>query len=133
MKKRKSLLLKKLRVCLAFLILLFATLAATAQTTTIKGVIIDDKGQPVAGATIREQGGQQTTVSGEDGSYTLNVKTGATIIISHTGFAEREISTRGNDFNRVELKELNTQLDDVVVVGYGSRRKSEVTGAITSV
>ena len=133
MKKRKSHLLRKFRLCLALIAFLFSTLATTAQTTTIKGVIIDDKGLPVAGATISEKGGQQTTVSAEDGSYTLNVKTGASIIISYTGFGEREISTQGNAYKRIELKNLNTKLDEVVVVGYGSRRKSEVTGAITSV
>jgi TonB-linked SusC/RagA family outer membrane protein len=133
MNKRKLHLLKKLRLCLAFLFFLFCTLAATAQTKTIKGIIIDDKGLPVAGATIREKDGQQTTVSGEDGSYTLNVKTGAIIVISFTGFGQREISTQGNDYTRVVLTNLNTKLDEVVVVGYGSRKKSEVTGAITSV
>jgi len=133
MNKRKLLLLKKLRLSLAFLVFLCCTLAATAQTKTIKGVIVDQKGLPVAGATIREKGGQQTTLSGEDGSYTINVKTGATLIISYTGFGEREISTQGNDYKRVELNNLNTKLDEVVVVGYGSRKKSEVTGAITSI
>ncbi|MGC4100357.1 SusC/RagA family TonB-linked outer membrane protein [Ferruginibacter sp.] len=133
MKKRKSHLLKKIRFFLAFFVFLCCTAAATAQTKTIKGVIINDKGQPVAGATIREKGTQQTTISAADGSYTLTVKNGAVIIISYTGFAEREISTQGDDYKSVELKNLNTKLDEVVVVGYGSRKKSEVTGAITSV
>jgi TonB-linked SusC/RagA family outer membrane protein len=133
MNKRKSHLTRKLRLSLAFLVFLFCTLAATAQTKTIKGIIIDDKGLPVAGATIREKGGQQTTMSVEDGSYTLNVKTGAFIVISYTGFGEMEISTQGNGYKKIQLKSLNTKLDEVVVVGYGSRKKSEVTGAITSI
>ena len=133
MNKRKSPLLKKLRLPLAILVFLCCTLAASAQTKTIKGTIVDDKGLPVAGATIQEKGGQQTTVSAEDGSYTLTVKTGAILVISYTGFAEREISTQGNSYARVVITSLNTKMDEVVVVGYGSRKKSEVTGAITSV
>ncbi|MEO6731383.1 MAG: TonB-dependent receptor [Ferruginibacter sp.] len=133
MNKRKSPLLKKLRLSVAFLAFLFCTLAASAQTKTITGTIVDEKGLPVASATIREKGGQQTTVSAENGSYSLNVKTGAILVVSYTGFAEREISTQGNDYKRIELKNLNTKMDEVVVVGYGSRKKSEVTGAITSV
>ncbi|HEX2628328.1 MAG TPA: SusC/RagA family TonB-linked outer membrane protein, partial [Chitinophagaceae bacterium] len=133
MNKRKSILLRKLRPCLAFLAFMFSTLVANAQAITIKGVILDEKGSPVVGATIREKGGQQGTISGEDGSYTLNVKTGATIVVSYAGIADREISTQGDDYKRIELKGLDKKLDEVVVVGYGSRKKSEITGAITSI
>jgi TonB-linked SusC/RagA family outer membrane protein len=123
-----------LRACLTLLVALLSTLAVTAQTQTIKGTIIDESGQPVAGATVRVKGDQQVTTSGEDGTYTLaNVKTGARIIISYTGFEQQEIGTTGNAYEKVQLKKLNNTLDDVVVVGYGSRKKSEVTGAITTV
>ena len=133
MNKRKSILLRKLRLCLPFLFFLLSALAATAQTTTIKGIIVDDKGLPIAGATIREKGGQQATTSGDDGSYTLNVKAGATIIVSYAGVADIEVSTLGDGYKKVELKDLNKKLDEVIVVGYGSRKKSEITGSITSI
>jgi TonB-linked SusC/RagA family outer membrane protein len=124
----------KLRASLIFVVALLSMLAAKAQTQTIKGTIVDENGQPVAGATVRVKGDPQTTTSGEDGTYTLvNVKAGASIIISHTGFEERELSTTGNSYEKVQLKRQNATLDDVVVVGYGSRKKSEVTGAITTV
>jgi TonB-linked SusC/RagA family outer membrane protein len=109
-------------------------LTATAQTQTIKGTVVDDGGQPVAGATIRVKGERQTTTSTDNGTYTLaNVKNGAKILISFTGFEDVEVSASGTAHERVQLKRNSKNLDDVIVVGYGSRKKSEVTGAITSV
>jgi TonB-linked SusC/RagA family outer membrane protein len=134
MNKRKLHLPGALRLTLTLLVALLSMLGATAQTQTIKGTIIDENGQPVAGATVRVKGDAQATTSAEDGSYTLvNVKAGAGIIISYTGFEEREISTKGKDYERVQLKKRDQSLDDVIVVGYGSRKKSEITGAITRV
>ncbi|MBS1567562.1 MAG: SusC/RagA family TonB-linked outer membrane protein, partial [Bacteroidetes bacterium] len=116
------------------MVALLSLLTASAQTQTIKGTIIDENGQPVARATVRVKGGGQATVSADDGSFTLtNVKAGASIIISHTGFEEQEIGTLGKEYEKVQLKKRNQNLDDVIVVGYGSRKKSEVTGAITKV
>ncbi|HSC36262.1 MAG TPA: SusC/RagA family TonB-linked outer membrane protein, partial [Chitinophagaceae bacterium] len=133
MNKRKLNLPGTLRSTLTLLVALLSMLAATAQVQTIKGTIIDENGQPVVGATVRVKGGA-ATVSREDGTYTLaNVKAGATIIISHTGFEEQQIGTLAKDYERVRLKKRDQSLDDVIVVGYGSRKKSEVTGAITKV
>lgn len=120
-------------VSLMLITMLLFGLAATAQTQPIKGTIVDEKGQPVAGATIRVKGANETTTSGDDGTYSLNVKTGASLIISYTGFEETEINTQRGNYTRIQLKQRNASLDDVVVIGYGSRRKSEITGSITSV
>lgn len=134
MNKRRLNLPGTLRQTLALLVALLSMLGVTAQTQTIKGTVIDENGQPVAGATVRVKGDRQTTTSGDDGVYTLvNVKAGASIIVSYTGFEEQEISTKGKDYERVRLKKRDQSLDDVIVVGYGSRKKSEVTGAITRV
>jgi TonB-linked SusC/RagA family outer membrane protein len=134
MNKTKPRLLAGLRPTLALLVALFTLLGVSAQTQMIKGTIVDENGQPVAGATVRVKGGGQTTASGADGVFTLaNVKTGAFLLISHTGFEEQEIGIGGKGFERVQLKRRNQSLDDVIVVGYGSRKRSEVTGAITKV
>lgn len=134
MNKRKRALPGTFRLSLTFLVAFLSMLAVSAQTKTIKGTIIDEAGQPVAGATVRVKGDPQITTSGDDGTYTLvNVKTGAVIVITYTGFEDREISTTGNGYERVQLRKRNESLDNVVVVGYGSRKKSEVTGAITTV
>jgi TonB-linked SusC/RagA family outer membrane protein len=124
----------KLRLCLTLLAAVLFIVTATAQTQTIKGTVVDDNGQPVAGATVRVKGERQTTTSADNGTYTLaNVKNGATLIISFTGFDDVEVSSAGSAHERVQLKRNSKALDEVVVVGYGSRKKSEVTGAITSV
>jgi TonB-linked SusC/RagA family outer membrane protein len=120
-------------VCLMLIAMLLYGLAATAQTQPITGVIVDEKGQPVAGATIRVKGSNQATTSAEDGSYSLNIKAGASLIISYTGFEETEINTQRGNYAKIQLKQRNASLDDVVVIGYGSRKKSEITSAITSV
>jgi TonB-linked SusC/RagA family outer membrane protein len=128
--------LNRLRLRTASLMLiamLLVGLAATAQTQPIKGMIVDEKGQPVAGATIRVKGGQAVTTSNEDGSYTLNANPGASIIISYTGFEETTVNTQRDKYAKIQLKRRDASLDDVVVIGYGSRKRSEVTSAITSV
>ena len=134
MNKRKPRLLAGLRSTLTVLAALLSMLAVTAQTQTIKGIVLDESGQPVAGATVRVKGSQLATMSGADGGYTLaNVKTGASLLVSYTGHEEQEIPTTGKAYERIQLKKRNQNLDDVIVVGYGSRKRSEVTGAITKV
>ncbi|MBE7168997.1 MAG: TonB-dependent receptor [Williamsia sp.] len=119
---------------LSLLIALLSLLTAAAQTGTIRGLVIDESGQPIAGATIRVKNDRLATTSGNDGTYTLtNVKAGAVILVSYTGYEEREIGTAGAGYKRVQLKKTDRSLEDVVVVGYGSRKKSEVSGAITTV
>lgn len=134
MKKTKQPLHSKFRLCMILLAAVLSMVTATAQTQTIKGTVLDDNGQPVSGATVRVKGDRQATTSADNGTYTLvNVKNGATIVISFTGFDDVEVSTSGKAYERVQLKRNTKNLDDVIVVGYGSRKKSEVTGAITSV
>lgn len=125
---------KKFRLGLFLLVALLSVIMVAAQTSTIRGTIVDESGQPIAGATVRVKNERAATTSGDDGSYTLsNVKAGAAIVISYTGYEERQINTTGTGYSRVQLKKLDQNLEDVVVVGYGSRKKSEVTGAITTV
>ncbi|WP_081204560.1 SusC/RagA family TonB-linked outer membrane protein [Niastella yeongjuensis] len=120
-------------VSLMLLTMLLFGFAATAQTQPIKGIIVDEKGQPVAGATIRVKGSQAVTTSGDDGTYSLNAPSGASLIISYTGFEETTINTQHDNYEKIKLKRRDASLDDVVVIGYGSRKKSEITSAITSV
>lgn len=134
MKKRNLPLPGMLRPVLTSLIALFLVLSVRAQTQTVKGTIVDENGSPVAKATVRIKGESQATTSGEDGTYVLsNVKAGAIILVSYTGFEEKEIPVEGGGYEKVQLKRKDISLDDVIVVGYGSRKRSEVTGAITSV
>lgn len=134
MKQRKLLLQGTFRPVLASLIALLLVLSVHAQTQTVKGTVVDETGAPVARATVRIKGERQATTSADDGSYVLNnVKNGAVIVISYTGYEEQEIPLSAGGLDRIQLKRKDVSLDDVIVVGYGSRKRSEVTGAITSV
>ena len=104
--------------------------AVTQQGVTVKGVVKDAKGEPIIGATVTEKGTKNATVTDYDGNYTLNVANrNATLVVSYIGFTTQEIKA-GND---VTLQEDNALLNEVVVIGYGTQRKGDVTSAVASV
>jgi len=108
------------------------SVASVQQTKTVKGTVSDAMG-PVIGATVMEKGTTNGAVTDFDGNFSLNVKPGATLVISYVGFLTQEIAV-GNqtDFN-ITLKEDSKSLEEVVVVGYGVQKKKLVTGATVQV
>ncbi|MBU7577792.1 MAG: SusC/RagA family TonB-linked outer membrane protein, partial [Flavihumibacter sp.] len=117
--------------------LLFLTLlqqGVYAQTKTISGKVTDSKdGSPVVGATVLVKGTSSGVQTGADGSFTITVPASAkTLVISSVGFASQEISTSAASF-AIALGPDNAALGEVVVVAYGTRKKSDLTGAVTSV
>ncbi len=117
---------------LLFSFILTLLLAATqvfAQDRTISGRVTDDSGQPIPGATVVVKGNTSVnTVTGDDGRYTLVVSDGATIIISFLGQQKEEVI--GNR-TTIDVGISDKQLQEVVVVGYGTQEKRSLTGAIT--
>ena len=104
--------------------------AVTQQSVTVKGVVKDAKGEPIIGATVTEKGTKNATVTDYDGNYSLNVADrNATLVVSYIGFTSQEIKA-GSD---VTLQEDNALLNEVVVIGYGTQRKGDVTSAVASV
>ncbi len=102
----------------------------TQQGVTVKGVVTDAKGEPIIGATVTEKGTKNATVTDFDGNYSLNVANrNATLVVSYIGFVAQEVKAGSN----VTLQEDNALLNEVVVIGYGTQRKGDVTSAITSV
>lgn len=117
-----------------FLFLLCALLTTTMMMAqkTISGVVIDkNSGEPLIGASVMEEGTTNGTVTDFDGFYTLTVKDGAQIIISYMGYEEQSIGAKDN--LKIELAETTQEMDELVVIGYGVQRKSDLTGAISSV
>ena len=102
------------------------------QTKKVSGTVFDAMG-PVIGATIQEKGTSNGTVTDINGNYSLNVGPNATLVISYVGFKTQEIKVVGNTQIDVTLEEDNTNLDEVVVVGYGVQKKKLVTGATVQV
>jgi TonB-linked SusC/RagA family outer membrane protein len=106
---------------------------ALAQNRTITGKVLDDSNAPLAGASITVKGSPKGTSTNDKGEFTLSVDAAAkTLVISSIGFMTREVEITGNPVS-VSLAKSISALDEVVVVGYGTQKKVNVTGAIASV
>ncbi|WEK34284.1 MAG: TonB-dependent receptor [Candidatus Pseudobacter hemicellulosilyticus] len=117
---------------LSFLVLFLYMLSAYGQTRKISGKIADGDGLPLSGVSVSVKGKASGTQSGPDGSFTLTLDgdTTAILIFSHTGYQTLEEPTgKRTSFNITLLKNLST-LDDVIVIGYGSARKKDLTGSV---
>ncbi|MBQ1673335.1 MAG: TonB-dependent receptor [Bacteroidales bacterium] len=115
-----------------FMLALFATGAALFAQVRVTGVVKDDTGYGVIGASVMEKGTQNGAVTDLDGKYEIRVKAGATLVFSSIGYATQEIAV-GNRSVIDVLLELDTELlDEVVVVGYGTMKRSDLSGASVS-
>lgn len=111
-----------------------STLANTTQqpgTRKISGTINDNKGEPIIGATIVEKGNPSIgTISDTDGNFTLQVVHNAVLQITYVGYETQEINTAGRNTFHIVLQEDTKTLDELVVVGYGTMRKRDLTGSV---
>ncbi|WP_116789188.1 SusC/RagA family TonB-linked outer membrane protein [Flavobacterium psychrotrophum] len=114
-------------------ICLLCALNMWAQDSVIKGQITDETGLPVPGASIFVKGTQNGTSSDIDGNYQISAGPNATLVISFVGYASQEAIVGGRTSINVQLAPSSEVLEEVVVVGYGTQKKSVVTGAISSV
>ena len=104
-----------------------------AVKKTIRGKVTDTSGMPLPGVTVREGNTQNAVTTDKDGNYNISVADGAVLQFSFVGFALQEIPV-GNDLMiNVRLKEINTDLNEVVVVGYGTQNRANINGAISTV
>lgn len=101
------------------------------QKQTVSGIVKDSSGEPIIGASVLEKGTTNGTITDLDGKFTLSVSSNAVLQISYIGYKTLEVKSSPN--MRVILKEDTETLDEVVVVGYGVQKKSDVTGSVTSV
>ena len=106
--------------------------AVQQSTKKITGTVSDSQG-PVIGASVVEKGTTNGVVTDFDGNFTLNVKPGATLVISYIGYTTQEIAIGSQSNYNVTLEEDNTALEEVVVVGYGVQKKKLLTGATVQV
>ena len=114
---------------LALGLALTCAIPAMAQnTTTIKGTVVDENGDPVIGATVRVPGTKQATVTDLDGNYSISAPKGTTLTVTYVGY--KQLSTKGG---RIMLKGSDTDLDEVVVVGYGTQKRAHLTGSVESI
>ncbi len=119
-----------------FLVFLFllAGGALSAQTAgEFTGTVVDQGGEPVIGASVFIQGTQSGAITDLDGKFALRIERGKNVVISYIGFEDKVINFQGQKDLRIVLASSTTALDEVVVVGYGSMKKKEMTSAISHV
>ena len=117
------------RVLLSSALLLVSTL--TFAQSKVSGTVKDANGEPLVGVSVMEVGTNNGAVTDMNGNYTLNVKPGAKLKLSYIGFTPQTVKAGSN--NQIVLQEDNTALNEVVVVGYGTMRRKDVTSSITTV
>lgn len=111
-------------------------MAAVAQSPTIKvsGKVIDELGEPLMGATVRIKDGQGGTATDLDGNFQLEVSGKAVLLISYVGYKDREVAIRNRAIlEPIQLDPDNQMLEQVVVVGYGTQKKADLTGSVAVV
>ena len=108
-----------------------ATVTEMQEQNNITGVITDTQGEPITGATVAVVGKSVGAVSDINGRFTLNVRPGAKLTISYVGY--KTVTVAASESMKVELQEDAGQLSEVVVVGYGTQKKANLTGAVSTV
>ncbi|MEO8172085.1 MAG: TonB-dependent receptor [Sediminibacterium sp.] len=126
------------RHCMLFSLLslgLMYTPVLKSQTTksVITGKVVDDAGNPLEGATIEEKGTANRTASRADGSFSISVAPNKTLVISSVGFAQQEVAISNRATLSIVLEKVVKDLDEVIVVGYGTQKKSDVTGSLSRI
>ena len=122
--------IKSMRIVLVLALLLFAG-NMTAQTVTVN--VKDSQGEAVIGASVIEQGTRNGGVTDFDGNFTIKLTAGKPLVISYIGMKTKTVDTKGQSAISVVLDDDNTTLNDVVVIGYGTARKKDLTGAVSTV
>jgi TonB-linked SusC/RagA family outer membrane protein len=128
----KSLLLKGRTLCL-LLCCMISSLAVTAQTRHTGKVIGGDDKLPVVGASVRIKGTNTGTVTDVNGDFALSVSPGNVLVVSYIGYQAREVTVQGDQSMTITLAPANSTLNEVVVTGYTSQAKKDITGAVATV
>lgn len=102
------------------------------QTSTVRGMVKDTSGEPLFGVNIVVKGTTNGTITDLEGRFALEASSGSVLVVSYIGFKSQEVAVRGQELN-ITLEEDSEALDEVVVVGYGVQKKSDVTGSLSSV
>lgn len=104
------------------------------QISTLRGIVVDAKGEPVIGASVVEKGTSNGVITDLNGSFSIQIRKGKTLLISYIGYSDQEIKVSTFDTEiKVVMNENAELLDEVVVVGYGVQKKANLTGAVASV
>ena len=115
------------------LLMALVSLPLSAQTITVTGTVVDSSEEPLTGATVAVKGTQNGASTDLDGKFTLTAPSNGTLVVSYIGYTTQEIKINGQTEFKIVLQESSTVLDEVVTVGYGTQKKVNMTGAVSSV
>ena len=115
------------------LLALLVSIITFAQGVTVKGTILDENKEPLIGATVQVKGETTGAAADLDGNFTLKAKKNATLVVSYIGYLTQEVRLQGKTQVTIQLTPDSKTLDEVVVVGYGTMKKSDLTGSVASV
>lgn len=104
-----------------------------SQNITVTGTVVDEAGDPLIGATVQQKGTGNGIATDMDGVFKLNVPKNATLVVSYVGYTTQTVAVDGRTSITITLKENSEVLDEVVVVGYGQMKRSDMTGSVVSV
>ena len=111
-----------------------ASAAVAQQTIKVKGQVVDQDGEPLIGATVRVKGASSGSVTDIDGNFQIDAASNATLVISYVGYKDREVAVRGRaQIDAIQMEADSHMLDQVVVVGYGTQKKADLTGSVSIV
>ena len=122
--------LKTLRVAL---LCLFALMGVSLSAQTVKGNVKDSSGEPVIGATVQEKGTKNIVATDLDGNFSISLTGSKQLQISYIGMKTKEVNASGKTSVNITLEDEATGLNDVVVIGYGTTKKKDLTGAVSTV
>ena len=120
------------KVLLTFVVGLFLSAGAFAQQITVKGIVKDSTGEPIIGANVVVKGTTNGTITDFDGNFQLSANTGEIIQFSFIGYTTQELPATA-EFMNIIMKDDSEMLSEVVVIGYGSVKKNDLTGSVTAI
>lgn len=134
MANRTARLLRSKKVCgLLFFFFAFVLSAAAQQTIVVSGRVLDEKNAPVVGASVVVKGTATGTSTSANGDYRITAPANGTLVISSVGYPSKEIPVGNQATHNVSLTATATDLEQVVVIGYGTQRKEAITGSVASI
>lgn len=126
--------MKNMRTVLLFFLVTMISLSISAQNVTVKGTVKDKTGETVIGASVVQKGNTGNgTITDIDGNFTLSVPGNATLVVSYVGMTTQEVSVKGRKLIEIVLEDDAQALEEVVVIGYGTTKKKDLTGSVSSV
>ena len=130
--KKNMFLTSRVNIIILFT-MIFMLSGIVCSMAQISGTVVDNEGIPIIGANIIEEGTTNGTVTDIDGKFTLEIADNAVLRVSYIGYLEQTIETKGRTTINITLLEDTQALEEVVVVGYGTMKRSSLTGSVSRV